>query len=134
MSISATANNIKDGNLNNVFSEDQEYDFTITFLDPTGPKNSIGKPANKAVAIRKTFDIKPNVKNSKIEEITKGATSKAERMSKLKKAGLLAAGGLHGGCEGEGVDRRNAAEGYLAGGPGRARRLQRPEVKRRLER
>lgn len=51
------------------------------------------KPANKAVAIRKTFDIKPNVKNSKIEEITKGATSKAERMSKLKKAGLLAAGG-----------------------------------------
>ena len=51
------------------------------------------KPANKAVAIRKTFDIKPNVKNSKIEEITKGATSRAERMSRLKKAGLLAAGG-----------------------------------------
>jgi len=51
------------------------------------------KPANKAVAIRKNFDIKPNVKNSKIEEVTKGATSKAERMSKLKKAGLLAAGG-----------------------------------------
>ena len=43
------------------------------------------KPANKAVAIRKNFDIKPNVKNSKIEEVTKGATSKAERMSKLKK-------------------------------------------------
>ena len=51
------------------------------------------KPANKAVAIRKTFDIKPNVKNSKIEEITKGATSRAERMSRLRKAGLLAAGG-----------------------------------------
>lgn len=54
MSISATANNIKDGNLNNVFSEDQEYDFTITFLDPTGPKNSIGKPANKAVELEIT--------------------------------------------------------------------------------
>ena len=51
------------------------------------------KPANKAVAIRKTFDIKPNVKNSKIEEITKGATSRTQRMSRLKKAGLLAAGG-----------------------------------------
>ena len=47
------------------------------------------KPANKAVAIKKNFDIKPNVKNSKIEEITKGATSKAERMSKKKQGFLL---------------------------------------------
>ena len=54
MSISATANNIKDGNLNNVFSEDQEYDFTITFMDPTSPVNSDGKPSNKAVELEVT--------------------------------------------------------------------------------
>ena len=37
------------------------------------------KPANKAVAIRKTFDIKPNVKNSKIEEITKGRNKQSRK-------------------------------------------------------
>jgi hypothetical protein len=54
MSISATANNINDGTLNNIFSEDQDYDFTITFLDPTGPLDSDGKPANKAVELEVT--------------------------------------------------------------------------------
>jgi len=54
ISFSATANNFTNGTVDTVFSEDQEYDFTITFLDPTSPLNSQGKPSNKAVVLEVT--------------------------------------------------------------------------------
>ena len=54
ISFSATANNFTDGTVDTVFSEDQDYDFTITFLDPTSPLNSAGKPSNKAVELEVT--------------------------------------------------------------------------------
>ena len=43
-----------DGDLDTIFSEDQEYDFTITFLDHTSPLNSAGKPSNKAIELEVT--------------------------------------------------------------------------------
>ncbi len=54
VSFTATANNIKDGNVNNVFSEDENYDFTITFMDPTSSLDSNGQPSNKAIELEIT--------------------------------------------------------------------------------
>jgi hypothetical protein len=54
ISFSATANNFTDGNLDTIFSEDQEYDFTITFLDHTSSLSSAGKPSNKAIELEVT--------------------------------------------------------------------------------
>ena len=54
ISFSATANNFTDGNLDTIFSEDQEYEFTITFLDHTSSLSSAGKPSNKAIELEVT--------------------------------------------------------------------------------
>lgn len=54
ISFSATANNFTDGDLDTIFSEDQEYDFTITFLDHTSSLSSAGKPSNKAIELEVT--------------------------------------------------------------------------------
>ena len=51
VSFSAIANNFTDGTTNTIFSEDQNYNFTITFLDPTSPLTSQGKPSNKAIEL-----------------------------------------------------------------------------------
>ena len=54
ISFSAIANNFNNGMTDDIFAEDQEYDFTITFMDPTSPVNSDGKPSNKAVELEVT--------------------------------------------------------------------------------
>tara|TARA_Y100001938_G_scaffold135892_1_gene198081 strand:+ start:1397 stop:2614 length:1218 start_codon:yes stop_codon:yes gene_type:complete len=54
ISFTATANNIEDGNVNDIFSEDNDYDFTLTFMDPTSDLGSDRKPSNKAIEIEIT--------------------------------------------------------------------------------
>ena len=49
LSFSATANNFNQENLDNIFTKDEEYTFTITFKDPTSSAGGI--PTNKAIEL-----------------------------------------------------------------------------------
>lgn len=51
VSFTAIANNFTDGTTDTIFSEDQTYNFTVTFLDPTSPLNANGLPSNKAIEL-----------------------------------------------------------------------------------
>jgi hypothetical protein len=48
LNFSATANNFNQENLDNIFTKDEKYNFTITFKDPTEGQ----KPTNKAIELQ----------------------------------------------------------------------------------